>query len=664
MSQTVFLSSVSNEFGTLRRRLANLGQRTKKCHIRHQDDFFHRGVKTLKKLVEEIEQSTVVLHIIGDQAGWSVPADQANALLDQRPEFEERFPEVVAQARRGELPATQWEAWLGLLLGKRLLSFQLQSSSYEPLQQSHVQRLNALAEHPQVSQDVDALYDEMVGSLITLGIFTQADVQRPNNLPYGTLGELFVGREEFMADLQRRFGKSATGVAAIIARPQTLFGTGGVGKTRTAIEYAWRNADQYSALLFLSAASPAALTTSLANLVGVLGISGLETATDDVRLQATLDWLNAHPDWLAILDNVDDDEAAQAVKARLAALAKGHVLITSRLATWSGAVEKLELELLTPEAARDYLLHAADQRSPREDDDEQAKAVGLKVGLLALGLEHATAYINAGGLTFAEYLQRWDDDEASILTEFDLSQIDYPRELLVTWRMSVERLDAEARSLLEILSWLAPDPIAESTLDSLDKLGISKPRNALNALVKFSLIKREAKDGVRHYTQHRLVQAPTRYHQRFTPPKENQDELPQLKSALAWMDAIYQGDPQDVNEWPKLDPLASHALAVCQFAYREKKTADKHATSRLLSDIALLFSIKARHRDAEPLMRRALAIDEQRVKQLSQLVPVSKSELQSANSDVARDLNNLALLLKATNRLSEAEPLMARVVTI
>ena len=140
---------------------------------------FNRGVKTLQKLVEEIEQSTVALHIIGDQAGWSVPAEQANALLDQRPEFEKRFPEVAIQARRGELPATQWEAWLGLLLGKRLLSFQLQSPSCEPLQQTHVERLNTLAEHPQVAEDIDALYDEMVGSLITLGILTQADVRRP-----------------------------------------------------------------------------------------------------------------------------------------------------------------------------------------------------------------------------------------------------------------------------------------------------------------------------------------------------------------------------------------------------------------------------------------------------------------------------------------------------
>ena len=61
-------------------------------------------------------------------------------------------------------------------------------------------------------------------------------------------------------------------------------------------------------------------------------------------------------------------------------------------------------------------------------------------------------------------------------------------------------------------------------------------------------------------------------------------------------------------------------------------------------DYASLFS------EAEPLMRRALAIDEQ--------------SYGKDHPKVARDLNNLAQLLQATNRLSEAEPLMRRVVTI
>ena len=54
--------------------------------------------------------------------------------------------------------------------------------------------------------------------------------------------------------------------------------------------------------------------------------------------------------------------------------------------------------------------------------------------------------------------------------------------------------------------------------------------------------------------------------------------------------------------------------------------------------------------EAEPLMRRALAIDEK--------------SYGPEHPDVAIDLNNLAQLLQATNRLAEAEPLMRRTVLI
>ena len=49
-------------------------------------------------------------------------------------------------------------------------------------------------------------------------------------------------------------------------------------------------------------------------------------------------------------------------------------------------------------------------------------------------------------------------------------------------------------------------------------------------------------------------------------------------------------------------------------------------------------------------MRRALAIDEQ--------------SYGPDHPDVARDLNNLAIFLQATNRLSEAGPLMHRALVI
>jgi hypothetical protein len=77
---------------------------------------------------------------------------------------------------------------------------------------------------------------------------------------------------------------------------------------------------------------------------------------------------------------------------------------------------------------------------------------------------------------------------------------------------------------------------------------------------------------------------------------------------------------------------------------------DHPSVARGLNNLALLLQDTNRLSDAEPLMRRALAIDE--------------VSFGPDHPDVAIDLNNLALLLQDTNRLSDAEPLMRRCLEI
>ena len=69
---------------------------------------------------------------------------------------------------------------------------------------------------------------------------------KPRNLRFVSIGDLFAGRDEDLAELHTALlgGKGA---------PVALCGLGGVGKTRLAIEYAWSRETIYSALLFVSA---------------------------------------------------------------------------------------------------------------------------------------------------------------------------------------------------------------------------------------------------------------------------------------------------------------------------------------------------------------------------------------------------------------------------
>jgi tetratricopeptide (TPR) repeat protein len=103
---------------------------------------------------------------------------------------------------------------------------------------------------------------------------------------------------------------------------------------------------------------------------------------------------------------------------------------------------------------------------------------------------------------------------------------------------------------------------------------------------------------------------------------------------------------QATNRLAEAEPLMRRALAIDEVSYGN----DYPVVAMDLNNQASLLQATNRLAEAEPLMRRALAI-----------VEVSNG---TDHPNVAITLNNLAQLLKATNRLAEAEPLMARVVEI
>jgi Tetratricopeptide repeat len=98
-------------------------------------------------------------------------------------------------------------------------------------------------------------------------------------------------------------------------------------------------------------------------------------------------------------------------------------------------------------------------------------------------------------------------------------------------------------------------------------------------------------------------------------------------------------------DWLTLQP---HAEALVNHTQSQGMNATPVAL--LANQFALFLHARADSAQAEPLMRRALVIDE--------------ASFGPGHPNVARDLGNLAALLKATSRLSEAEPLMRRALAI
>src|SRR5262249_51027980 len=148
--------------------------------------------------------------------------------------------------------------------------------------------------------------------------------------------------------------------------------------------------------------------------------------------------------------------------------------------------------------------------------------------------------------------------------------------------------------------------------------------DALAKIADYSLARRNP--DKQEFSIHRLVQDVTR---RGLVEEERRRSLVE---ALAWVDAAFVGDPQDVRTWPRLDPLTPHGSVLGEDGDRGHIS---EPTGRLMNQLGLLLRMKARYDEAKPQHRRALAIAE--------------ASYGDDHPLVAIGLNNLALLLQDTN---------------
>jgi tetratricopeptide (TPR) repeat protein len=630
----VFLSAVTSEFGAARDAVANDLQ-ARRLELRVQRSFRQEpGADTLLRLLHDyIRDCDAVVCVIGRRSG-ACPPPAAAAV------FAHLLPSGITEASY-----TQWEFFLARHYQRRLPLY-IAAADYRPdqdppsgddfpeLQAAFLAHIKAEGLHYVPFSNPDQLRAEVLKER-----WPEQLRAKPIVLPYASLGGLFKGREAFLSRLRESLTGERGGATAIVSK--ALYGMGGIGKTRAAVEYAWAHREDYTALLLVQADSPEELRRNLAGLTGPLLLAEREAAEEEVQLEGVLAWLAANPGWLLILDNVDVPPALAEVDRLMGRLAGGHVILTSRLDRFARQVEPLEIDVLSQEAAAAFLLEATDARRRKmADDDAGAQDLADELGRLALALEQTAATIDKLRCGFRRYVEIWRSNRDKVVGWARPEITGYHHAVAVTWQTSVDQLSGGGRRLLDRLAYLAPDPVPMFLLDvALPDAEAEDLHEALTDLTAVSLARREA-EGER-FAVHRLVQDVTR---RSLDPTASRRRMTE---ALGWVSAAFYGDPRDVRSWARLDPLAPHALSVTQHA---DTVAIAGPAARLMNELGLLFQTKSLHAQAEPLYRRALAIDE--------------ASLGPDHPNVAVKLHNLALLLQDTNRLAEAEPLIRRALAI
>jgi len=464
-----------------------------------------------------------------------------------------------------------------------------------------------------------------------------------HNIPY-TRNVYFTGRNDLLDQIRKMLsGGDGSSKAAVLT--QVIAGLGGVGKTQTALEYAYRYGTWYNAVLWVSGEN---LETDFASLSRILSLPEQENPNlKEKVIPAVKRWFDSHTSWLLIFDNAENPES---IEPFIPKAGGGHSLITSRNQDWGLIARAVELPVMTPDEAFAFLIERTGCEGEAEKEKEKIRELAGELGYLPLALEQAGSYIAQSGCGFSEYLKLYQSKRKQMMRRGKPDQ--YKGTVATTWQISFQsakKLCGDAAEILYLCSFLAPDNIPIKLVKlyrDFSEEGLQddlKINDAISSLKKYSLISRDGD----FLSIHRLVQAVTR------DETGEGDKKSWAGAALNLVNEAFPQDSHDFRTWEECRILVPHAEAVLGFA-EELKICEEpdyvQESGRLMNQTGLYYEFRGFYYKAEPLFRRAVEIGE---KTLGKDHPV-----------VSTRLNNFANLLRETGRYEEAEPLYRRAIDI
>ena len=350
-----------------------------------------------------------------------------------------------------------------------------------------------------VSEPVDVAVVLAAG--VGLEVTPPAADEQEGNLPRPVTE--FVGD---LAELRRRVGRLSE------RRLVTLTGSGGVGKTRTAIEIGWLSSDLFPGGVWLVELAPLGVGDAVP--AAVAATLGVPIQPGSTMTESIVGWLRARPT-LLILDNCEHvlDDVATLVATIEAGAPTTTVLTTSREPLGLPGEIVRRVPSLDPDTDAVRLFAeraatAADGFVVDESNRSVIAAICARLDGIPLAIELAAARVRA--LSPSEILDRLDD-RFRLLRSSGRGGHERHQTLLsaVTW--SVQLLSTEERCLFERLSvfagsFLLPDVEAVCGCDPLDEVDVV---DLLSVLVERSMV--VAEPGPDGATRYRLLETLRQY---------------------------------------------------------------------------------------------------------------------------------------------------------
>lgn len=388
------------------------------------------------------------------------------------------------------------------------------------------------------------------------------------------------------------------------ARSIVLSGIAGGGKSRLAIEYAYRYRDEYTHLFWADARDAERLLSSYRAFAHAMEIPGAEGFERDRLIASVQHWFAAHSGWLLVFDDAAEMIEWNALSWTGAEFfpfySHYHVLVTTRARYMSSRVPKAleyNLEGLSPREALHFLLHQADivpvQMSSTEKrwtihnlpEEECGALLSLleAVEYLPLALSQIGSYVAETHTLPSDAFALYQKKPLALLERRGENSRDHPLPIAQVLFQSIRDVEnhPDALAILKVCAFLGTGIIPAAVLERGGQWLFETLRSGLSvsALPFFS------RSLARHslfcggwqfggYTPHRIVS------QIIRAEMSEEEQLEWSKRAILMVDYTLEhpGSYRSMFPWPGIRPLVQHCLRLL-----EQQTLSFSEASRIRS---------------------------------------------------------------------------------
>ncbi|RWA07908.1 hypothetical protein EKO27_g7190 [Xylaria grammica] len=361
-------------------------------------------------------------------------------------------------------------------------------------------------------------------------------------------------------------------------RTVAIWGTGGIGKSQIALEYAhWRWNSGTSVVLWIYSETEGEVAKSFREAAEKLHVDGYsETNTADKNRHLVLQWLQTtKTQWLVIFDNVEDSKVLTDNQPKVG---QGDVLITCRseLLAESTAMFPIEVTTFSTEESTSLIFQILNRSAVDSEEIQAAASLAEQLGGLALAIDIIAKSIKISRRfkNIGEFLPYYEENYRALRHRRGIRDVTYFKDLNTVWETAFATINPEfnpdvnpdAIRLMEILCFIAPEAIPQS-LFRADKtkcpeswrflIDDQKFEDAKVELLDLSLIRINPETGL--ISIHRLVQ------QAYFDQMTTESCIDTFNTTFSLLREAFpdrRGETHLYNRWPTCESLHQHVQAL------------------------------------------------------------------------------------------------------